>query len=178
MRFLQVKRLYRYISRPLVFEMLIAILCNRSHPISLQDRSSEEQQAIKDLVDEIEASEKIKVVIAGVSQVNRNNTLPTNKPTFLPTDLPPYIYTHTYMHAYQNVDIQMLLFVFKLKTCDVMYVLFQSEIIQQFVGPCKWAPGNAGYGICSRTMGTNHAKSDHDIKCIFVHPRLLAESGS
>lgn len=117
--------------------MLIAILCNRSHPISLQDRSSEEQQAIKDLVDEIEASEKIKVVIAGVSQVNRNNTLPTNKPTFLPTDLPPYIYTHTYMHAYQNVDIQMLLFVFKLKTCDVMYVLFQSEIIQQFVGPCK-----------------------------------------
>ena len=93
--------------------MLIAILCNRSHPISLQDRSSEEQQAIKDLVDEIEASEKIKVVIAGVSQVNRNNTLPTNKPTFLPTDLPPYIYTHTYMHAYQNVDIQMLLFVFK-----------------------------------------------------------------
>jgi len=62
-------------------------------PIQLsRTRSSEEQQAIKDLVDEIEASEKIKVVIAG-------------------------------------------------------------------------------YGICSRTMGTNHAKSDHDIKCIFVHPR-------
>ena len=160
--------------------MLIAILCNRSHPISLQNRSSEEQQAIKDLVDEIEASEKIKVVIAGVSLKSIETihcTANNNRHSDL-TDLPPYIYTHTYMHAYQNVDIQMLLFVFKLKTCDVMYVLFQSEIIQQFVGPCKWAPGNAGYGICSRTMGTNHAKSDHDIKCIFVHPRLLAESGS
>ncbi|CAJ1424508.1 unnamed protein product [Effrenium voratum] len=29
----------------------------------------------------------------------------------------------------------------------------------------------AGYGICSRTLGTSHSKSDHDIKCIFVHPR-------
>ncbi|CAK8988756.1 unnamed protein product [Durusdinium trenchii] len=31
----------------------------------------------------------------------------------------------------------------------------------------------AGYGISSRTMGTSHSKSDHDIKCIFVHPRSM-----
>ena len=57
-------------------------------------RSSEEQQAIKDLIQEVEAMEKVKVVLAG-------------------------------------------------------------------------------YGISSRTMGTVHSGSDHDIKCIFVHPRCL-----
>ncbi|CAJ1442928.1 unnamed protein product [Effrenium voratum] len=36
------------------------------------------------------------------------------------------------------------------------------------LGGCACEPG---YGICSRTLGTSHSKSDHDIKCIFVHPR-------
>lgn len=29
----------------------------------------------------------------------------------------------------------------------------------------------AGYGVCSRVLGTAHLHSDHDVKCIFVHPR-------
>eukprot|EP00933_Yihiella_yeosuensis_P023075 TRINITY_DN18023_c0_g1_i3.p1 TRINITY_DN18023_c0_g1~~TRINITY_DN18023_c0_g1_i3.p1 ORF type:complete len:964 (+),score=197.20 TRINITY_DN18023_c0_g1_i3:47-2938(+) len=29
----------------------------------------------------------------------------------------------------------------------------------------------AGYGISSRVLGTSHASSDHDVKCIFVHKR-------
>mmetsp|Transcript_7894 Transcript_7894/g.18477 ORF Transcript_7894/g.18477 Transcript_7894/m.18477 type:complete len:970 (-) Transcript_7894:28-2937(-) len=31
----------------------------------------------------------------------------------------------------------------------------------------------AGYELSSRTMGTSHDGSDHDIRCIFVHPRSV-----